>query len=102
LTVHLENNAHFAMASTAIREIEVCARLRVHVCVRCGPLAPPPGLATGEVSLGDRLTHYCVTLYTQVSHWGNVAFEEFLEVHNAGAKLKGGFARVEYMVRPLV
>ena len=35
----------------------------------------------------------------QVSHWGNVAFEEFFEVHHAGAKLKGGFSRLEFMVR---
>lgn len=34
----------------------------------------------------------------EVSHWGNVAFEEFMEVHHAGAKLKGGFSRLEYMM----
>jgi hypothetical protein len=34
----------------------------------------------------------------QVSHWGNVAFEEYVEVRHAGARLKGGFSRFEYQV----
>lgn len=31
-----------------------------------------------------------------MSHWGNVAFEEFLEVQHAGAKLRGGFSRFDF------
>lgn len=34
-----------------------------------------------------------------MSHWGNVAFEEFLEVHHAGAKLKGGFSRIDFQMK---
>jgi len=54
--IHYQNNAPFAKALQAIREIEV-------------------------------------------SHWGNVAFEEFVEVHHAGAVLKGGFSRLDYQMR---
>lgn len=32
----------------------------------------------------------------EVSHWGNVAFREDYELHNAGAKLKGAFNRVPF------
>lgn len=53
--IHYQNNAPFAKALQAIREIEV-------------------------------------------SHWGNVAFEEFVEVHHAGAVLKGGFSRLDYQM----
>lgn len=34
----------------------------------------------------------------EVSHWGNVAVEEHYEVHHAGAKLAGGFSRLDYQV----
>lgn len=56
LMVHYRNNAPFAKAAVAIREVEV-------------------------------------------SHWGNVAFEEFMEVQHAGAKLKGGFSRLDYQAK---
>jgi oligosaccharyltransferase complex subunit alpha (ribophorin I) len=35
----------------------------------------------------------------EVSHWGNIAVEEVYELQHAGAKLKGGFSRFEYMMR---
>jgi len=35
----------------------------------------------------------------EVSHWGNVAFEEVFELQHAGAKLKGGFSRFDYMMK---
>jgi len=35
----------------------------------------------------------------EVSHWGNVAFEDYYEVQHSGASLKGGFSRYDYMVR---
>jgi oligosaccharyltransferase complex subunit alpha (ribophorin I) len=54
--IHYQNNAPFAKAVTAIREIEV-------------------------------------------SHWGNVAFEEFMEVQHVGAKLKGGFSRFDFQTQ---
>lgn len=45
------------------------------------PIIPTNTLCTSEI---------------EVSHWGNVAFEEFLEVQHAGAKLKGGFSRFDF------
>lgn len=35
----------------------------------------------------------------EVSHWGNVAFEDFVEVQHAGAALKGGFSRLDFQAR---
>lgn len=34
--------------------------------------------------------------WIEVSHWGNIAVEETLEVEHAGAKLKGSFSRYDY------
>jgi oligosaccharyltransferase complex subunit alpha (ribophorin I) len=33
----------------------------------------------------------------EVSHWGNVAIEELIDLKHTGAKLKGGFSRLDYM-----
>lgn len=35
----------------------------------------------------------------EVSHWGNIAFEEQYELKHAGAKLKGGFSRFDYQMK---
>lgn len=32
----------------------------------------------------------------EVSHWGNIAIEEMIEVEHTGAKLKGAFSRYDY------
>jgi oligosaccharyltransferase complex subunit alpha (ribophorin I) len=32
----------------------------------------------------------------EISHWGNTAIEEVVELKHAGAKLKGGFSRFDY------
>jgi len=34
--------------------------------------------------------------HIEVSHWGNIAVEETLDIHHTGAKLKGSFSRFEY------
>ena len=34
----------------------------------------------------------------EVSHWGNVAVEEQIDMAHTGAKLKGGFSRLDYQV----
>ncbi|KAG5866212.1 hypothetical protein JTB14_035253 [Gonioctena quinquepunctata] len=34
--------------------------------------------------------------YIEVSHWGNVAVEEHIEIRHTGAKLKGPFSRYDY------
>jgi oligosaccharyltransferase complex subunit alpha (ribophorin I) len=35
----------------------------------------------------------------EVSHWGNIAFEESYELKHAGAVLKGGFSRFDYQMK---
>lgn len=35
----------------------------------------------------------------EISHWGNIAVEETLDIYHAGAKLKGPFSRFDYMRR---
>ncbi|CAM9540554.1 unnamed protein product [Ascophyllum nodosum] len=35
----------------------------------------------------------------EVSNWGNIAVEEHFDMVHAGAKLKGGFSRMDYMAR---
>uniref|UniRef100_A0A0K0EYR5 Dolichyl-diphosphooligosaccharide--protein glycosyltransferase subunit 1 n=1 Tax=Strongyloides venezuelensis TaxID=75913 RepID=A0A0K0EYR5_STRVS len=37
-----------------------------------------------------------LTRWIEVSHWGNIAVEDSLEVVHRGAKLVGGFSRVDY------
>lgn len=32
----------------------------------------------------------------EVSHWGNIAIEEHIEVRHSGAELKGPFSRYDY------
>ena len=34
--------------------------------------------------------------HIEVSHWGNIAIEETIDVYHNGAKLKGSFSRFEY------
>jgi oligosaccharyltransferase complex subunit alpha (ribophorin I) len=40
-----------------------------------------------------------VSREVEVSHWGNVAFEDVYELKHFGAKLKGGFSRFDYQMR---
>ena len=35
----------------------------------------------------------------EISHWGNIAVEEQIDMKHTGAKLKGGFSRIDYQVR---
>lgn len=39
-----------------------------------------------------------MTKELEVSHWGNIAVEEVYELQHAGAKLKGGFSRIDYQM----
>ena len=36
----------------------------------------------------------------EVSHWGNIAVEEHIEIRHTGAKLKGSFSRYDYQRQP--
>lgn len=37
-----------------------------------------------------------MTRLIEVSHWGNIAVEETLEIVNTGAKLRGSFSRLDF------
>ena len=39
-----------------------------------------------------------MTREVEVSHWGNIAVEEIFELQHAGAKLSGGFSRIDYQM----
>ncbi|KAL3315687.1 proteasome regulatory particle base subunit, partial [Cichlidogyrus casuarinus] len=43
------------------------------------------------------LTVKHMTRLIEVSHWGNIAVEEDIEIHNTGPALKGQFSRFDYM-----
>ncbi|CAN0277993.1 unnamed protein product [Pylaiella littoralis] len=71
--------------------------------VTYGPFEDVPPLANG----GDLRIHYvnhspfakvtsCLR-EIEVSNWGNIAVEEHYDLVHAGAKLKGGFSRMDYM-----
>ena len=40
-----------------------------------------------------------VTREIELSHWGNIAVEEYFDVRNGGAKLKNGFSRLDHQMR---
>ena len=40
-----------------------------------------------------------LTRTIEISHWGNIAVEETVDMYHSGAKLKGPFSRLEYMRR---
>nr|CAG4645477.1 EOG090X04O4 [Lynceus sp. MCZ IZ 141354] len=42
------------------------------------------------------LTVTSLDRHVEVSHWGNIAVEETIDVYHTGAKLKGSFSRFEY------
>lgn len=56
-----------------------------------------------KVALNIHIEHYGpfltvseMTRHIEVSHWGNVAVEETLEIINTGARLSGPFSRLDY------
>ncbi|XP_076812550.1 dolichyl-diphosphooligosaccharide--protein glycosyltransferase subunit 1-like [Clavelina lepadiformis] len=46
------------------------------------------------------LTVSQLTRVVEVSHWGNIAVEESIDVRHTGAKLKGSFSRYDYQRMP--
>jgi len=74
--------------------------------LKFGPFQDVPGFAQGDV--GDLRVHSlnnspfpkvldCVR-EIEVSSWGNIAVEEVYSMEHGGAKLKGGFSRLDYMM----
>uniref|UniRef100_H2Z4F8 Dolichyl-diphosphooligosaccharide--protein glycosyltransferase subunit 1 n=1 Tax=Ciona savignyi TaxID=51511 RepID=H2Z4F8_CIOSA len=46
------------------------------------------------------LTVSKLTRVIEISHWGNIAVEETLDIRHTGAKLKGSFSRYDYQRQP--
>lgn len=46
------------------------------------------------------LTVSSLKRWIEVSHWGNVAVEETIDMYHSGAKLKGPFSRLDFQRRP--
>ena len=45
------------------------------------------------------LTIKKMTRTIEISHWGNIAVEETIDMYHSGAKLEGSFSRFDYMRR---
>lgn len=45
------------------------------------------------------LTIKQLTRTIEISHWGNIAVEETIDMYHSGAKLEGSFSRFDYMRR---
>eukprot|EP01017_Pseudomicrothorax_dubius_P041288 TRINITY_DN6585_c0_g2_i2.p1 TRINITY_DN6585_c0_g2~~TRINITY_DN6585_c0_g2_i2.p1 ORF type:complete len:461 (-),score=143.39 TRINITY_DN6585_c0_g2_i2:160-1542(-) len=90
----------FKLPMTPISYDTVEATARGSV-VEYGPFRQLPALSRRFVRL-----HYVsntpfvvfknVTRTVQVSHWGNIAVEDFLRISNEGANLTGEYSRVDY------
>jgi len=71
-----------------------------------GPISNTKAFGGGK--FGSLRVHYLnhfpfvvahdVSREIEVSNWGNIAVEEMYEVKHTGAKLKGGFSRIDYMM----
>lgn len=69
--------------------------------VNYGPYANIGPFTEKELSLHYKnnspfLTVTRVERLIEVSHWGNIAIEEVIEIEHSGAKLKGPFSRYDY------
>lgn len=69
-----------------------------------GPYENIAALTRSELSLhyennNPFLTVSNLNRWIEVSHWGNVAVEETVDVYHSGAKLKGSFSRLDFQRR---
>lgn len=69
--------------------------------IQYGPFANTSPFTEKELSIHYKnnspfLTVTRVERLIEVSHWGNIAIEEVVEVEHTGAKLKGPFSRYDY------
>ncbi len=72
--------------------------------IKYGPYNNMPPYAFSKLRV-HFLNHYPFATFTnvereiEVSHWGNVAVEELYDIAHTGAKLTGGFSRVDFNKR---
>ena len=57
---------------------------------------PQGGLKVHEENNSPFLTVTSLERVLEVSHWGNIAVEEHVDVRHTGATLKGSFSRFDY------
>lgn len=72
--------------------------------VTYGPYENVAALSRNEVSLHYENNNAFLTVsnlnrWIEVSHWGNIAVEETIDVYHSGAKLKGPFSRLDFQRR---
>ncbi|CAF5058870.1 unnamed protein product, partial [Rotaria magnacalcarata] len=70
-----------------------------------GPYENVAALTRSEITLhyennNPFLTVSNLNRWIEVSHWGNVAVEETIDMYHSGAKLKGPFSRLDFQRRP--
>lgn len=70
-----------------------------------GPYENVAALTRNEISLHYENNNAFLTVSTlkrwiEVSHWGNIAVEETIDIYHSGAKLKGSFSRLDFQRRP--
>lgn len=69
-----------------------------------GPYENVAAYTRNEISLhyennNPFLTVSSLKRWIEVSHWGNIAVEETIDVYHSGAKLKGPFSRLDFQRR---
>lgn len=69
-----------------------------------GPYENVAALSRSEISLhyennNPFLTVSNLNRWIEVSHWGNIAVEETVDMYHSGAKLKGSFSRLDFQRR---
>ncbi len=69
-----------------------------------GPYENVAALTRNDISLhyennNPFLTVSNLNRWIEVSHWGNIAVEETIDIYHSGAKLKGPFSRLDFQRR---
>jgi oligosaccharyltransferase complex subunit alpha (ribophorin I) len=69
-----------------------------------GPYENVAALTRNDISLhyennNPFLTVSNLNRWIEISHWGNVAVEETIDIYHSGAKLKGPFSRLDFQRR---
>ena len=70
-----------------------------------GPYTDVPAFGSAELTLhyennAPYLSVQDLDRKIEISHWGNIAVEETIDLHHVGAKLKGSFSRLDFQRNP--
>jgi hypothetical protein len=69
-----------------------------------GPFDNVPAFTRNEISMHYENNNPFLTVsnlkrWIEISHWGNIAVEETIDMYHSGAKLKGPFSRLDFQRR---